>query len=153
MTKQKVTTRKNGSKRVQTVIEGPSKTRKSQQAQTDINAIIRKYDKTGSLVHVTKSIPRFDDVSGMADYKTALDTVLEAQSKFGELPSEVRSHFENDPHKLIEFLNNPENQSEAFKLGLIEKADSNLDGVVDAAEKAAQAQKDQAKESEASKDQ
>lgn len=133
---QEIEIRENGSKRVSLKCEGPSKTRKSQQKETEINRIIQKYDKTGTLHHVARTIPRFDDVSGGLDYKSALDTVNEAQQKFSELPSVVRSEFDNDPGKLIEFLNDPQNLDRASELGLVDKRDINMDGTVDAAEKA-----------------
>ena len=129
--------RTNGSKRVQTKIKGASRTRGSQQAETDINTIIRKYEKTGSLVHVTKSIPRFDDVSSLGDYKDAMEKVIAAQSAFSELSADLRNKFANDPGELIKFLNDSKNHAEAVEMGLVKEADSNLDGVVDAAEKAA----------------
>lgn len=139
----KVTKRKaNGSRRVQMACVGASKTRASQQKETEINTIISKYDKTGTLTHITRAIPRFDDVSELSDYKSALDQVLSAQKMFNDLPSDVRTEFDNDPGKLIDFLQDPSNADKAHELGLIEKADTNLDGVVDAAEKAATEVKD-----------
>lgn len=137
--KQKIKERKaNGSKRVSMDCVGPSKTRASQQKETEINGIISKYDRTGTLTHITRSVPRFDDVSNITDYKSALDQVLEAQKQFSQLPSDLRSHFDNDPGKLIEFLSDSKNLEKAVEMGLVEKADTNLDGVVDTAEKAAQ---------------
>lgn len=134
--------RKDGSRRVKLECVGATKTRASQQKETEINNIISKYDRTGILTHVTRTIPRFDDVSNITDYKSALDQVLEAQKKFSELPADLRSEFGNDPGKLIEFLSDSKNLEKAAKLGLVSQADTNMDGVVDAAEKAAQDQKD-----------
>ena len=37
------------------------------------------------------------------------------------LPAQIRSRFENDPAKLIDFLDNSENLDEAIKLGLVSK--------------------------------
>lgn len=135
------TRKKNGSRRVKMECIGPSKTRASQQKETEINHIVAKYDRTGTLTHVARTIPRFDDVSNITDYKSALDQVMEAQSKFKELPSDIRKQFDNDPGKLIEFLSDSNNLEKAAEIGLVSKLDTNLDGVVDAAEKAAEAQK------------
>ena len=148
----KITERKaNGSRKVQLNCVGASKTRASQQKETEINGIIRKFDRTGTLTHVTRSIPRFDDVTQLSDYKSALDQVLKAQQMFGELPSDLRAEFGNDPAKLIEYLSDSKNLEDAAKKGLVEKADTNMDGVVDAAEKAkADVKKPAAASSEAS---
>jgi phage internal scaffolding protein len=35
------------------------------------------------------------------------------------LPAQIRSRFDNDPAKLIDFLENEQNHDEAIKLGLV----------------------------------
>jgi phage internal scaffolding protein len=142
--KKTIKERKNGSRKVTLDCVGASKTRASQQKETDINGIIAKYDRTGTLTHITRSIPRFDDVSELSDYKSALDHVLKAQQMFNDLPSELRSEFDNDPAKFIDYISDSKNHEDAVKKGLVMEADTNMDGVVDAAEKAKEAKKPEA---------
>ena len=44
---------------------------------------------------------------------------MQAQQNFLELPSELRSKFNNDPSQLIEFINTESNYDECVKYGLI----------------------------------
>lgn len=39
-----------------------------------------------------------------------------------DLPAKVRSRFENDPQKFLEFCSDPKNRDEAVSLGLIMSA-------------------------------
>lgn len=86
--------------------------------ECDINQIIRKYDKTGLITHITKFEAKFGDMTG-TDFKTAHDQVIKAQAMFDELPSQIRKRFQNTPEKLLSFMENPENRKEAEELGLI----------------------------------
>ncbi len=54
-------------------------------------------------------------------YHAQLNKQIEAQNSFDGLPSHIRNRFKNDPGKLLDFLANPENLSEAQKLGLVDK--------------------------------
>ena len=50
-----------------------------------------------------------------------MNRVIAAQDEFEALPAQIRARFDNDPAKLIEFLENSENRPEAEELGLVEK--------------------------------
>jgi hypothetical protein len=54
------------------------------------------------------------------------------------LPAELRARFENDPAKLIEFIDNSENLDEAINLGLVNKPENLPQVVEDTQEKAAE---------------
>lgn len=89
--------------------------------ECDINNILRQFNITGMLPQSPLS-PRYGDFSGIGDYHTALNRVYAAQDEFEALPAQIRARFDNDPANLIEFLDNPENRSEAEQLGLVNKA-------------------------------
>lgn len=86
--------------------------------ECDVNEILKKYDKTGVITHISKFEAKFGDLSGL-DFKTAMDLVTSAKASFDQLPSAVRKRFANSPELLLEFMEHPENRDEAIKLGLI----------------------------------
>jgi len=86
--------------------------------ETDINNILRQFNITGLLPESPLS-PRYGDFTGISDYHTALNQVIAAEDEFMALPAQIRSRFDNDPAKLIEFLENSDNKDEAIKLGLV----------------------------------
>lgn len=87
--------------------------------ETDINNILRQFNVTGLLPESPLS-PRYGDFSGISDYHTAMNRVIAAQDEFDALPAQIRARFDNDPSKLIEFLEDENNRPEAEKLGLVE---------------------------------
>lgn len=86
----------------------------------DINNIIKKYDVSGVITHVSNIEAKFGDLTGM-DFKTMSDQVANAQNMFNSLPAEIRNEFKNDPSQLLTFMENPDNRDKAIELGLINK--------------------------------
>jgi len=86
--------------------------------ECDINNILRQFNITGLLPEAPLS-PRYGDFTGVVDYHSALNQVIAAEDEFMSLPATLRARFENDPARLIEFLNNPQNKDEAVSLGLV----------------------------------
>lgn len=101
--------------------EEPSLAQQHFKDECDINTILERFNITGLLPQSPLS-PRYGDFSGIGDYHTALNRVIAAQDEFEALPAQIRARFDNDPAKLIEFLQNENNRSEAEELGLVEKA-------------------------------
>ncbi len=98
-----------------------SRTKQSFTEDADINNVLRKYMKTGVLSTglVSQRHGAFADVSSGDDYRDILDKVRLADQAFEGLDSEVRSRFDNDVSKLLDFLTDPANCEEAVKLGLL----------------------------------
>lgn len=88
--------------------------------ECDINNILQQFNITGLLPQSPLS-PRYGDFTGIGDYHTALNRVIAAQEEFDGLPAQIRARFDNDPAKLIEFLDDEANRPEAEVLGLVEK--------------------------------
>lgn len=86
--------------------------------ECDINNILRQFNITGLLPEAPLS-PRYGDFTGIGDYHSALNQVIAAEDEFMALPAQIRSRFDNDPAKLIDFLEKSENKDEAIKLGLV----------------------------------
>lgn len=95
-------------------------TEQAHKKECDVNNIIKKYDKNGLITHVSKFEAKFGDVSGV-DFQAMQEKVANAQSMFNQLPVEIRSEFENNPAKLLKFMDNPDNRDRAIELGLINK--------------------------------
>lgn len=98
----------------------PSKTKQAFVKECDVNNILKQYEKTGVLQHISRYAPFFADVSAMPmDFHEAMNLVTSAQQMFEGLPAELRRRFLNSPGELLDFVQNPENEDEARKLGLL----------------------------------
>jgi phage internal scaffolding protein len=89
--------------------------------ECDINKIMERYEKTG-IIDIPDQKGIFGDFGDVSDYQSALHLMQDAQNQFMELPAKVRAKFDNDPSKLLHFIQNPANKAEAQELGLIEAA-------------------------------
>lgn len=105
---------------VRVSFEGPGRTKQSFKDECDINRIMGRYAVTGTLDFVNQREARFEDVSEV-DFQSAMQLVAESREAFMSLPSTIRSRFNNDPGKLLGFLEDPSNLDEAIKLGLVNK--------------------------------
>lgn len=92
-----------GLTRLKQPVRGPSMTKQSEAAATDINNILRKYDRTGVISHLQKAQGVFADVSEIGSYMEAVQTVHDASEAFSGLPSGLRAHFGNDPARYIDW--------------------------------------------------
>ena len=114
-----ITDKGNGRRRVsQDFSDEKSMTEQSHRNKVNINKIIAKYKKTG-LFPQRKDIPTYGDFSNATDYHTMLNKIQAANDDFMSLPSDLRSRFENDAGKLIEFMDNPDNVHDCIEMGLI----------------------------------
>lgn len=114
-----VARRENGSRRVFSIDESPSRTRQEFKDECDINFILRNYQRTGALNHFAKFGPQYGDFSSI-DFHESMNVVASANTMFAELPSKVRRRFGNDPGAFLEFVQDPGNSEEMRKLGLME---------------------------------
>jgi len=108
------------SKNKHVLVCGPGRTKSQFAGDCDINRIMSRYLKTGSLPPLSRRAGQYFDASTVPDYKHALELVVSAQATFNTLPSAVRDRFANDPQRLLEFCSDPSNYAEAVKLGLAE---------------------------------
>lgn len=97
--------------------EDESKTQQHQKEEADINTIVKRFGLTGQLPENVR-MPQYGDYTGVTDYQTALNAVMEAQDAFMQMPAHVRQRFDHDPAKFVEFCSDPKNLEEAKKLGL-----------------------------------
>lgn len=86
--------------------------------ECDINNIMQKFGMTGLLPQAPLEAT-YGDFSGVYDYHTALNAIIASEEQFNALPAQLRARFDNDPAKLMEFMDNDSNREEAVKLGLV----------------------------------
>lgn len=84
-----------------------------------------RYVRTGILPQTTQSA-LYGDFSNVPAYHEALNRVREVEEEFLTLPATIRDQFDNDPDKLIKWVNNPENERKAVEFGLIPKKGTNI---------------------------
>nr|QJB20569.1 MAG: internal scaffolding protein [Microvirus sp.] len=88
--------------------------------ECDINNILDRWQSTGILEHARQDDGFFGDFLDVHDYQSSLEAVRNADNMFNSLPSSVREFFDNNPAKLLEFVNDESNRDKAVELGLID---------------------------------
>lgn len=97
----------------------PSLAKQEFKDETNINTIVERFGLTGELPSDVKMPMSGDFTDAVTDYQSALNMVLKADEEFLRLPAHVRAEFDNNPQKLLEFVENPKNRDKAKELGLL----------------------------------
>ncbi|UYD39249.1 MAG: internal scaffolding protein [Wigfec virus K19_177] len=119
-----ITIRPNGSRRIQIDCSEPQITDQSYKKASDINTIMKQYQKTGLLLEPMKAFSKYVDNTQAIPLEDAHRLLYEAKELFYQLPSALRKQMDNDPVQLESFLSNPENHDQLIKFGLLKpKAD------------------------------
>lgn len=87
---------------------------------SDINILFGKYLETGEIPQIDGL--QYGDFTGIYDFQTAMNAVRAAEESFQTLPARIKNRFDNNPQKLVEFINDPENLEEARFLKLVNPA-------------------------------
>lgn len=124
--------RPDGRKRVATVFFGETKTQQQYKDQCNVNKIIAKFKRTGSVTHVRNAAEGvYADLADLPSLMEAEQVVITARNAFAEVPAEIRKRFGHDPQEFVKFLSDPKNDAEAISLGLkIKKEEPKPDPVV-----------------------
>lgn len=85
--------------------------------ECDINTIVRRFGLTGELPD-EYAVPVSGDFTDVVDFQTAMQAVRTANESFMRMPGELRARFNNDPQRLMDFVEDGRNLDEARKLGL-----------------------------------
>jgi phage internal scaffolding protein len=99
---------------------GPSRTLQSSAAETNINTIMRKYEKTGIIDHKAKYAGRYGEAPEKTDFHEAMVLIADANTMFNDLPASIRSDFKNDPGEFLAFVSDDENLDQMVEMGLID---------------------------------
>lgn len=101
---------------------GPTLTQAHFAKDADINDIMKRFGvKDGSIPPMAIDPRYFGDFTDAPDFRQALDNIRDAQQRFALLPADVRARFNNDPVQLFQFVENPLNEDESVRLGLLQK--------------------------------
>lgn len=84
----------------------------------DIHSIMRQADKTGIVTHLNQYEGSYGNFIDAPDFTTAMQQIAAAKSLFESVPSAIRSEFDNDPAKFLDFVQNPENKQAMDDYGL-----------------------------------
>lgn len=95
-----------------------SRARQEFKEECDINTIAERFHLTGEMPENVPMVLQ-GDFTNVTDFRSAMDVVVQAREAFDAMPAKVRSRFDNDPQKFLEFTSNVDNFDEAAKLGLI----------------------------------
>lgn len=102
---------------------GPSLTVQSMSEETDLNIMLTRFGVIPKMPDNVR-LPTYGDFSGVDDYASAMQAILDAQENFLELPADVRARFENNPQKLLDFVCVPENREEVKKIFGVKSVDN-----------------------------
>lgn len=98
-------------------VDGAGRTKQSMKEECDINTIMARYVRTGTVAHVAKYGGSYGFASAQS-FQDAINVVKKAEQMFSELPAKVRARFRNQPAEFLAFVQDEKNTAEAVELGL-----------------------------------
>lgn len=97
----------------------PGLVKASMQDECDINNIVKKYLRTGTVNHMSRYGGRYGDFDPLT-FHEAMNIVRQGEEMFDALPAKLRRRFQGSPEAFLEYVQNPENIPEMRELGLAE---------------------------------
>ncbi|QCQ85070.1 internal scaffolding protein [Blackfly microvirus SF02] len=131
----------------------PSLAQQEFAAECDVNAIMARYSKTGTVPVYADRQPFYVDNIDMPDFQAMQNILISARESFMSLPADVRRQFDNDPAKFVDFATDPENDQKLREWNMLSpEALQRLDAAQAAADANAAAEAVQAAEKAAGGD-
>lgn len=100
------------------VCEGESMTHQEFKEESDINTIIDRFGIGENPVEAQKWVTNVDIADAPDNYQDVMNQLNEARDQFMSIPAKIRSQFDNDPAKFVDFVSDPSNIDEMVRLGL-----------------------------------
>jgi len=101
-----------------TINKMPSRTVQSFGNEVNINQIMARAQKRQT-VFINPGQPLWgQDVSNALSFHETLNRIAEIKDQFMSLSPHLRDYFDNDPGKMLEFIEDPKNEAEGRKIGL-----------------------------------
>ncbi len=91
------------------------RTKQAFKDETDINKILQRAEKTGTISHINKYEGAYSDFSNY-DYVENLIKLTRGREIFDDLPAELRNEFSNSPAKFFDYVNEPKNKDRLAEL-------------------------------------
>lgn len=85
----------------------------------DINTIMARYLKTGTVPVYADRQPFYVEADAMPSFMEMQNVLIAARESFEALPAAVRERFGNDPSRFVEFATDEGNVAELRKMGLL----------------------------------
>lgn len=119
-------------------VYGEGLTKQSFKDSCDINMILKKAQRTGTISHLAKHGPEYGDFAAFDFFETQ-NKIARGKSIFEALPSEIRREFDQDPGLFFEYVNDPANAGRLSELlpGIAKPGNQIVKGVVRGAAAAA----------------
>ncbi len=106
---------KGESRLLQTTDYSDGRTKQSFKNETDINKILQRAQKTGTISHLNQNKGRYADFSDY-DFQENLIKLTAGRELFDSLPSEIRNEFQQNPDAFFKYVNDPENKDRLGEL-------------------------------------
>lgn len=102
----------------------PTKTQQQFKDDADVNILLERFG-AGQQIPLAARQPIWGmDFTHDYDFQRAFRAVEAAREGFDDLPAKIKNRFDNDPGKLLKFLEDESNREEAIFLGIIPKPDT-----------------------------
>ena len=85
------------------------RTKQTFKDETDINKILQRAEKTGTISHINKHQGSYSDFADF-DYFGNLQMLTRGREIFDDLPAELRNEFQNSPAGFFDYVNDPANK-------------------------------------------
>ena len=100
------------------ITTGKSLTHQSFKDECDINRIMARYQATGLLPNLNETASQYLDCTAI-DFQAHQEFIAGAFSAFHQMPSAIRSRFNNSPAEFFDFCSQEKNRPELAEMGLL----------------------------------
>ncbi len=108
------------------IVFNDGRTKQCHADECNINKIMARFDKTGTISHLAKYQPVYADYSDF-DFHEQTTKLTKGREIFDDLPAEVRREFGQSPAAFFKFVNSAENIEElSTRLPLLAKPGTQL---------------------------
>lgn len=88
----------------------------------DLNVIVKRFGvHDGAIPPIVMDPTFYGDFTDVPDFRQSIENIRNASERFNALPADLRARFANDPVELWAFVNDPANEEESIKLGLLSR--------------------------------
>lgn len=94
------------------------RTKQSMAEECDINKILKRYIKTGTVAHVSKHAGEYGFAPALS-FQNAMEMIRKGDEMFASLPAKVRKRFNNKPAEFLMFVQDEKNKDAMRELGLL----------------------------------